>query len=97
LTDLRKILKYQISRKTHTDGADCLHADGDMTKLTVVFRGFAKAPRNRNPQRYAYLVHHYRLAYPLLQQAFLTETSITGIPLTGDSTEAAGLSAVNDI
>ena len=47
-TDFRKKKKKcpQMSniKKPHPVGAELLHADGDTTNLTVVFRSFAKAP-----------------------------------------------------
>jgi len=54
-TDFRKILKYKISWKILSLGAELLCADRrtdretDMTKLIVAFRNFAKAP---NETRY---------------------------------------------
>ena len=48
-TDFRKILKYQISWKSVHWEPICSMLTGrqtDMTKLTVAFRNFAKAPKN---------------------------------------------------
>jgi hypothetical protein len=44
--------------KIHPVGAELFHADGqtdkriDMTKLTVIFRNFSKAPENQNIRKY---------------------------------------------
>jgi len=49
-TDFRKILKYQISRKSVQGEPNCsMWTDGqtDMTKLIVTFRSMGKAPKNR--------------------------------------------------
>jgi hypothetical protein len=43
------MIKYQISLKIRSVGPSCSMRKGrrtDMTKLTVAFRNFAKAPKN---------------------------------------------------
>jgi hypothetical protein len=53
-TDFRKILKYQNSMKIRAVGTELFHSDRqtdgvtDMTKLTVAFRNFANAPKERD-------------------------------------------------
>jgi len=46
-TDFREILKYQISRKIPSVGAEFFLADGrmDMTKQIVAFRNFSRASK----------------------------------------------------
>jgi hypothetical protein len=45
-SDFRKMLKYQISRKSVQWEPSCsMRTDGHRTKLTVAFRNFAEAPK----------------------------------------------------
>jgi hypothetical protein len=61
-TDFRKILKYQIVWKSVQLEPSCsLRSDGQtgMTKLTVYFRNFVKAPKNEFEQP----IHKMKASY----------------------------------
>jgi hypothetical protein len=72
--DLWKILKYQISRKSPQVGTELIktgeQADTDTTKLIVVFRNFAKSPKNGNEGQDVTTIAHELLVWrpPAVQE-----------------------------